>query len=134
MNAREVVEAALQAMIAQDVPAHMRWFDDDVVFDPEGGMTVKTSLRYFQENSPTLVPGTGIRLARYEIKHVGSPGPDGEWVGTTLTFELSKNGKAFPAPPIEYETQRSDAWYAVRDDRIVQVKVRSVPQVWRMSI
>ncbi|MDE3112166.1 MAG: hypothetical protein KGK34_04395 [Chloroflexota bacterium] len=125
------MEAALQAMAAQNVLDHLRWFDDDVVLDVEGAPTVRTKARYFQENALALVPGTGVKLLNFEVKNVGSSGPDGQWVATTLTFEVTKDGRAFPGRQAEFEGRDSDAWYAVRGERIVHVRVRSVPQVWR---
>ena len=100
MDARSVVESALQAVIAQDIQGHMRWVDDDVAVDSPPASTRAGKLRYLQEYSTVLAPGTGIRLSRYEVMYVGSPGPDGEWVRTMLTFDVTKDGKPFPTGPV----------------------------------
>ena len=133
MDARSVVRSALEAMIAQDIQGHMRWVDDNVAVDAPAALPRTAKLQYLQEYSPVLAPGTGIRLSRYEVTYVGSPGPDGEWVRTMLTFEVTKDGRPFPTSPVEYVAQQSEAWYAVRGDRIVHVKTMSVPQAWHFS-
>jgi len=133
MEALSVVESALRAMIAQDIEEHMRWIDDEVTLESSIAPPLTAKLRYLQECAPVLAPGTGIRLSRYEITHVRAPGPDGQWIETTLTFEVSKDGKLFPRGPVEYVTQRSEAWYGVRDGRIVHVKTRSLPQALHLS-
>ncbi len=133
MDARSVVESALRAMIAQDIQGHMSWVDDDVAIDSPPLLPRTAKLRYLQEYSLVLAPGTGIRLAAFEITHVGSPAPEGEWVGTTLTFEVTKDGRPFPTSPVECITQQSEAWYTVRGDRIVRVKTMSLPQAWHFS-
>jgi hypothetical protein len=133
MDARSVVESALQAMIAQDIQGHMRWVDDNVAVDSPATLPRTSKLQYLQEYSLVLAPGTGIRLSRYEVMYAGSPGPDGEWVRTMLTFEVTKDGGPFPTSPVDYVTQQSEAWYAVRGDRIVRVKTMSVPQAWHFA-
>lgn len=134
MDARAVVELALRGMIAQDIQEHMRWIDDEVRLDSSVALPLTAKLRYLQECAPVLAPGTGIRLTRYEITEVGAPGPDGQWIAAILMFEAPKDGKLFPTGPVEYATQTSRAWYAVRAERIVHVKTQSLPQALHFSL
>lgn len=133
MEARSVVESALQAMIAQDIQEHMRWIDDEVTLDASVALPLTAKLRYLQQCSPVLAPGSGLRLAHYEITNVAAPGPDGQWIEAILTFEAPKDGKLFPTGTIDFVIQRSEASYGVPDDRIVHVKTRSLPQALHLS-
>lgn len=120
-------------MIAQDIEEHMRWIDDDVTLESSIALPLTAKLRYLQESSPILAPGSGIRLAHYEITHVGAPGPGAQWIEAILTFDVTKDGKLFPTGP-EYVPQRSEASYGVRDDRIVHVKTKSLPRAFHFSL
>jgi hypothetical protein len=99
MDARSVVESALQAMIAEDIQGHMRWVDDNVAVDSPATLPRTAKLHYLQEYSAVLAPGTGIRLSRYEVMYAGSPGQDGEWVSDDADLRGHERWEAVPNQP-----------------------------------
>lgn len=131
MKARDVVEAALDALVVRDPEAHLRWIADDVVMEAPPKTRLDGKPRYTEVITPYFWGSGGIRVKRFRIMHESDSHAEPQWVQIRLDYEVPRlNAPARSSDALEL---RMDWWYAVRGERIVHVKAFATDHEWRST-